>query len=56
MLQRHPRAFHLALVGLAAQLPYQLGALEFVVRLTTVDNQHGTRVAEMRSVTVQRNP
>lgn len=32
------------------------GALEFVVRLTTVDNQHGTRIAEMRSVTVQRNP
>jgi len=32
------------------------GALEFVVRLTTVDNQHGKRVAEMRSVTVQRNP
>lgn len=32
------------------------GALEFVVRLTTVDNQQGTRIAEMRAVTVQRNP
>ncbi|MCZ2499105.1 MaoC family dehydratase [Xylophilus sp. Kf1] len=32
------------------------GALEFVVRRTTVDHQDGTRIAEMRSVTVQRNP
>jgi len=31
------------------------GALEFVVRQTRVTNQHGTLVAELRSVTVQRN-
>jgi acyl dehydratase len=30
------------------------GALEFVVRLTRVSNQHGALVAELRSVTVQR--
>jgi acyl dehydratase len=31
------------------------GALEFVVRQTRVINQHGTLVAELRCVTVQRN-
>ncbi|WP_284616405.1 MaoC family dehydratase N-terminal domain-containing protein [Aquabacterium humicola] len=31
------------------------GALEFVVRSTRVSNQHGALVAELRSVTVQRN-
>ena len=31
------------------------GALEFVVRLTRVTNQHGVLVAELRSTTVQRN-
>jgi acyl dehydratase len=31
------------------------GALEFVVRQTRVTNQHGTLVAELRCVTVQRN-
>jgi acyl dehydratase len=31
------------------------GALEFVVRKTRVTNQDGTLVAELRSVTVQRN-
>lgn len=31
------------------------GALEFVVRRTQVSNQHGVRVAELRSVTVMRN-
>jgi acyl dehydratase len=31
------------------------GALEFVVRRTRVSNQDGTLVAELRSVTVQRN-
>jgi acyl dehydratase len=31
------------------------GALEFVVRDTRVTNQHGTLVAELRSVTVVRN-
>jgi acyl dehydratase len=32
------------------------GALEFIVRLTEVDNQRGERVAELRAVTVYRNP
>jgi acyl dehydratase len=31
------------------------GALEFVVRLTRVSNQHGALVAELRAVTVIRN-
>ena len=31
------------------------GALEFVVRLTRVSNQHGALVAELRSVTVMRH-
>ena len=31
------------------------GALEFVVRLTRVTNQHGALVAELRAVTVMRN-
>ena len=31
------------------------GALEFVVRRTQVANQHGTRVAELRAVTVMRH-
>jgi acyl dehydratase len=31
------------------------GALEFVVRLTTVHNQHGEPVADVRCVTVVRN-
>jgi acyl dehydratase len=31
------------------------GALEFVVRLTRVSNQHAQLVAELRSVTVMRN-
>lgn len=31
------------------------GALEFVVRRTHVTNQHGAAVADLRSVTVQRN-
>ena len=31
------------------------GALEFVVRLTRVSNQHGALVAELRAVTVMRN-
>ena len=31
------------------------GALEFVVRLTRVSNQHGALVAELRAVTVLRN-
>jgi len=31
------------------------GALEFVVRLTRVSNQHGALVAELRGVTVMRN-
>lgn len=31
------------------------GALEFVVKQTAVDNQHGERVAELRSVIVVRN-
>lgn len=32
------------------------GALEFVVRKTHVSNQHGELVAELRCVTVVRNP
>lgn len=31
------------------------GALEFVVRMTRVTNQHGKLVAELRGVTVMRN-
>lgn len=31
------------------------GELEFVVRTTTVTNQHGALVAELRAVTVQRS-
>jgi len=32
------------------------GALEFIVRQTEVDNARGERVAELRCVTVYRNP
>ncbi len=32
------------------------GALEFIVRHTAVTNQHGEAVAELRTVTVYRNP
>jgi len=32
------------------------GALEFIVRATQVTNQHGQPVAELRAVTVYRNP
>jgi len=32
------------------------GALEFIVRATQVSDQHGQAVAELRAVTVYRNP
>lgn len=32
------------------------GALEFITRLTEVSNQHGQAVAQLRCVTVVRNP